>query len=110
MQININCSLELTNEVQSEVVKLLPKAINDVLLANDSKELYKMIETAVRSSIKQSINDLLQGKEFREFLRDKVWNCLNVSTDNNCVHEEDMIDKSSNELPETFIVDISKDL
>lgn len=73
MRVTINIEVEpkITYELEQYVKSELPHIINENLF-EDRKELNRLIQECVKGQIKANINDLMQGKDFREFLRDRI--------------------------------------
>ena len=71
MYITINLSVEQTKEIEKYIKAILPEIINENLF-QDQNKLKSMINECVRGQIKATINDLMQGRDFRDYLRDKI--------------------------------------
>lgn len=71
MQVCISFRPEITEEVEQYIKATLPEIINNVLL-EDTTQLNRMITECVKGYIKGTITELMQGKDFRNFLRDKI--------------------------------------
>lgn len=71
MYVTINITPEKTYELEQYIKAELPHIVNEILF-EDRKELNKLIQECVKGQIKANINDLMQGKDFREFLRDRI--------------------------------------
>lgn len=73
--LNFNMSLKLddviTREIQWYVKAKLPEIINEYFFENPEK-LDKIIQSAVASQIKSACNEVLQGKDMKEILKQKV--------------------------------------
>lgn len=73
MRVTIGIEVEphITYELEEYVKAELPHIINENLFA-DRKELNRLIQECVKGQIKANINDLMQGKDFRNYLRDRI--------------------------------------
>ena len=71
MYISLSLEPEKTKELEQYIKAILPEIINEHLF-EDTNSLRKMINECVKGQIKAHINDILQGKDFRNFLRDKI--------------------------------------
>lgn len=71
MQISISIKPEITEEVEEYIKDILPEVINKTWL-DDPTQLNGIIRECVRGYIKGTITDLIQGKDYRSFLRDKI--------------------------------------
>ena len=72
MLLNFSFTPELTEEIKEYVQQQLPSIINEEIFQDENK-LRSMIRDAVRGQIKSLISELLQGRDFREYLGDKIW-------------------------------------
>lgn len=73
MFIRFNIDLEpySTTELEKYIKAKLPEQLNEALF-QDKTYLDKVIKDCVKGQIKSCITELLQGKDFRNFLRDKI--------------------------------------
>ena len=72
MYLNFRFTPELTEEIKDYVKKQMPSIINEEIFQDENK-LRSMIRDSVRGQLKSLISELLQGRDFREYLRDKIW-------------------------------------
>ena len=72
MYLNFSFTPELTEEIKDYVKKQMPSIINEEIFQDENK-LRSMIRDSVRGQLKSLISELLQGRDFREYLRDKIW-------------------------------------
>lgn len=72
MYLNFNFTPELTEEIKEYVKQQMPSIINEEIFQDENK-LRSMIRDAVKGQIKSLICELLQGRDFRDYLRDKIW-------------------------------------
>ena len=66
----INIDLKLTEQIEQQIKEETIKTCCEQLM--NSKELAGTIKECVRGIIKANINDLLQGKDFKKFLTEKI--------------------------------------
>lgn len=71
MYITVGLNPEKTKELDDYIKQILPEIINENIFA-DVNKLKQLINECVRGQIKATINDLMQGKEFRDYLRDEI--------------------------------------
>lgn len=71
MYLSINLSPEKTKELELYIKAILPEVINENIFA-DTNKLKSLINECVKGQIKATINDLMQGQDFRNFLRNKI--------------------------------------
>ena len=71
MYITVGLNAEKTKELDDYIKQILPEIINENIFA-DTNKLKQLINECVRGQIKATINDLMQGKEFRDYLRDEI--------------------------------------
>lgn len=71
MYLSINLSPEKTKELELYIKSILPEVINENIFA-DTNKLKSLINECVKGQIKATINDLMQGQDFRNFLRNKI--------------------------------------
>lgn len=79
MYININLTPELTEQIQEQIKKELPRILEEVLLANDNKILKDILSQRVKSCVSSVATEILQGKNIRDLLRDKVMQEIGMS-------------------------------
>ena len=72
MYLNFSFTPELTEEIEEYIKQQLPSIINEEVF-QDENRLRSMIRDSVRGQLKSLISELLQGRDFREYLRDKIW-------------------------------------
>ena len=71
MYLSVNIEPEKTKELEWYIKSVLPEIINEKLF-EDKNKLNAMIRECVKGQLMATINNLMQEKEFRNFLRDKV--------------------------------------
>lgn len=71
MYITVSLEPEKTKELEAYIKAVLPEIINENIFA-DTNKLKQLINECVKGQIKATINDLMQGKEFRHYLRDEI--------------------------------------
>lgn len=71
MYVSVQIEPEKTREIEDYIRIKLPEIINEAIFA-DKNVLNNIIRECVKSQMRAIINDLMQGKDFRDFLRDKV--------------------------------------
>lgn len=71
MYLTISLEPEKTKELEQYIKIMLPEIINENIFKDENK-LKSLINDCVRSQIKAVINDLMNEKDFRNYLRDKV--------------------------------------
>ena len=71
MQVSISFKPEITQEVEQYIKDVLPEVINKTLL-EDPTQLNGIIRECVSGYIKGTITNLIQGKDYRSFLRDRI--------------------------------------
>lgn len=81
MFIRFNIDLEpySTTELEKYIEAKLPEQLNEALF-QDKTYLDKCIKDCVKGQIKSCICELLQGKNFRDFLRDKIAKEIGIDT------------------------------
>lgn len=82
MYLSVNIEPEKTKELEWYIKAVLPEIINEKLF-EDKNKLNAMIRECVKGQIKATINDLMQGKDFRDFLRDKVMEQIGMKGNDN---------------------------
>ena len=73
MYLKVNIDLE--PEISGEIEKLIEGNIKDALveaLIQDKNYLNKVIRDCVKGQIKSHITEILQDKNYKDFLRDKI--------------------------------------
>lgn len=81
MNLNISYSLDELKEVDDIVKERLPEIIKEVLLKDENK-LRNMIRDAVRGQLRSTITEILQHKDYRNFLKDKIEQEIGIRGDN----------------------------
>lgn len=71
MYLTIGLESEKTKELEQYIKIILPEIINENIFA-DKKELNSLIWECVKGHLKATINELMHGKDFRDYLRDKI--------------------------------------
>ena len=71
IRINLDIDSATTEELEKFVKAKLPEELNEALF-RDKNFLSKTIQAAVRGQIRSNITEILQGKDYRNFLRDKI--------------------------------------
>ena len=71
LRINIDLEPVVTEELEAYVKAKLPEELNEALF-QDKNYLNKVIKDAVKGQIRSVITEILQGKDYRNFLRDKI--------------------------------------
>lgn len=71
MYVTVSLEAEKTKELEQYIKAILPEIINENIF-KDQNRLKSMINECVKGQIKATINDLMQAKYFRDFLRDKI--------------------------------------
>lgn len=77
MQVSISFKPEITQEVEQYIKDVLPEVINKTLL-EDPTQLNGIIRECVRGYIKGTITSLIQDKDYRSFLRDRIMEQIGV--------------------------------
>ena len=67
----INIDFRLNEELQEQIKQETIKQATEMLLQNPN-ELRSMIKECVKGQLKAIITEILQGKDYRNFLRDKI--------------------------------------
>lgn len=67
----ITIDFKLPENIQ-EQIKQETIATATEMLFKDKTEIKKVVQECVRGALKANITELLQGKEFKNFLRDKI--------------------------------------
>lgn len=71
MYLTVSLDPQKTKELEQYIQDILPEIINENLF-KDQNKLKSMVNECVRGQIKATINDLMQGKDFRDYLRNKI--------------------------------------
>lgn len=71
IRVNLDIDSATTEELEKFVKAKLPEELNEALF-QDKNFLSKTIQAAVRGQIRSTITEILQGKDYRNFLRDKI--------------------------------------
>lgn len=77
MEVNMNIKFDIksTQELEWYIKSQLPEIINENIF-KDTNTLKKFIDDATKSFLRAEINNLMQGKDFREYLKEIIWNRL----------------------------------
>lgn len=78
MYLTIGLNPEKTKELEGYIKSILPEIINENIFADQNK-LKQMINECVKGQIKATINDLMQGKDFRDYLRNQVMQHIGIN-------------------------------
>lgn len=71
MYISTSFQLENEEEIEKHIREKLPELIKDEIFRDENK-LNELIRQCVRGQIKSTITEILQGKDYKDFIRDKV--------------------------------------
>ena len=71
MYISVNLDLDNQKQISNYVKEHLPEAIANEVFKDENK-LKSIIKQCVQNQIKCAINEILQGKDYKEFLREKI--------------------------------------
>nr|DAZ25015.1 MAG TPA: hypothetical protein [Caudoviricetes sp.] len=71
MHISTTLQLENQAEIAEHIKKKLPELIKEELFSDESRLRY-LIKQCVQGQIKSTITEILQGKGYKDFIRDKV--------------------------------------
>lgn len=82
MYLSVNIEPEKTKELEWYIKAVLPEIINEKLF-EDKNKLNAMIRECVKGQIMATINNLMQEKEFRIFLRDKIMEQIGMKENKN---------------------------
>ena len=77
LRVNINLEPEVTEELEKLIETNLKDALIEALI-KDKHYLDKTIRDCVKSRIRQYISEILQGGEFKDFLRDKAMKAMGL--------------------------------
>ena len=83
LYIDLKLPDELLKKIEDEAVSQMKLAIT----GNDS-EMVRIIKDCVKGAIRSRINEILDGKDYRTFLRDKIAAELGITTLNDVVKNE----------------------
>ena len=83
LYIDLKLPDELLKKIEDEAVSQMKLAIT----GNDS-EMIRIIKDCVKGAIRSRINEILDGKDYRTFLRDKIAVELGITTLNDVVKNE----------------------
>ena len=78
MYLTIGLNPEKTKELEDYIKSILPEIINENIFADQNK-LKQMINECVKGQIKATINDLMQGKDFRDYLRKEIMEYIGIN-------------------------------
>lgn len=79
---HINVDLKLTEEQEQMVQEHVKNALSEVFFHKDN-EVGALIRQCVKGFVKSEINMILQSKDFREFLTQRITDEICKSTSNN---------------------------
>lgn len=71
MFISTSFRLEHEEEIEKYIKEKLPELIKDEIFKDENK-LNELIRQCVRGQLKSMITEILQGKDYKDFIRDKV--------------------------------------
>lgn len=71
MFLSTSFRLEHEEEIEEYVKEKLPELIKDEIFKDENK-LKELIRQCVRGQLKSMITEILQGKDYKDFIRDKV--------------------------------------
>lgn len=71
MFLSTSFRLEHEEEIEEYVKEKLPELIKDEIFKDENK-LNEVIRQCVRGQLKSMITEILQGKDYKDFIRDKV--------------------------------------
>ena len=71
MYISTSFQLENEEEIEKHIREKLPELIKDEIFRDENK-LNELIKQCIRGQIKSTITEILQGKDYKDFIRDKV--------------------------------------
>lgn len=80
MYISVNLNLDNQEQISNYVKEHLPEAIKDEIFKDENK-LKSIIKQCVQSQIKGAITEILQGKDYKEFLREKIMIEMGIKND-----------------------------
>lgn len=83
LYIDLKLPDELLKKIEDEAVSQMKLAIT----GNDS-EMVRIIKDCVKGAIRSRINEILDGKDYRVFLRDKIAAELGITTSNDVTKNE----------------------
>ena len=71
LRVNLDFESIQTEELTNYVKTMLPDALNEALF-QDKNYLNRVIKEAVKGQLRSCITEILQEKDYRDFLRDKI--------------------------------------
>lgn len=80
MYISVNLNLDNQEQITNYVKEHLPEAIKNEIFKDENK-LKSIIKQCVQSQIKGAITEILQGKDYKEFLREKIMIEMGIKND-----------------------------
>lgn len=78
MYISVNYSTEELKILDDIVKSRLPQILGEEILKDENK-LRALIRESVRGQLRSTITEILQGKDYRNFLRDKIMEQLKLT-------------------------------
>ena len=78
MYISVNYSTEELKILDDIVKSRLPQILCEEILKDETK-LRALIRESVRGQLRSTITEILQGKDYRNFLRDKIMEQLKLT-------------------------------
>ena len=78
---NIYIDFKLSEETQKEIQQEILKSAENILL-KDKQELRKIINECVKGVIRGNITEILQSKEYKNYLRDEIMQQIGIKTEN----------------------------
>ncbi len=76
MYIQIDLAENHTQKLEDFIKKQLPLLTEEILLKNDGAEAKKIIKSCVNGGISMVVNEILQEKKYKNYLRDKIEDVL----------------------------------
>ena len=80
MYISVNLDLDNQKQISNYVKEHLPEAIANEVFKDENK-LKSIIKQCVQNQIKGAITEILQGKDYKEFLREKIMIEMGIKND-----------------------------
>lgn len=80
MYISVNLDLDNQKQISNYVKEHLPETITNEIFKDENK-LKSIIKQCVQNQIKGAINEILQGKDYKEFLREKIMIEMGIKND-----------------------------
>lgn len=71
MYISVNLNLDNQEQISNYIKEHLLETITNEIVKDENK-LKSIIKQCVQSQIKGAITEILQGKDYKEFLREKI--------------------------------------